>query len=86
MSSLQRDLTFTSGELRDLRIMLRDPISSVACLDLSMLHFFIANNGSKVSQLLPSYIILKIFSKSLIFTCSKLTKEALGQGVKYVQS
>ena len=43
----------------------RSPFSSVAHLALSVLNFFIADIGSKVSQLPPSSIILKIFCKRL---------------------
>ena len=39
--------------------------SLVVRLTLSVLHFFIAEIGSKYSQLLPSFIILKIFPKCL---------------------
>ena len=56
MSSLLRDLTFTAAELRDK--LLCGLFSSTAQLTLSMLCLF-------VSQLLPSTIILKIFSKCL---------------------
>ena len=38
-------------------------MSSVARLNLSMLHLFVADSGSNVSQLLPSSIIFKMFSK-----------------------
>ena len=58
-----RDLTFTSAKLHDLQ--LRGPFLLVAHLTLSMLHFFIADIGSKVSQLPPSSINLKIFYKRL---------------------
>ena len=40
--------------------------SSIVRLTLSVLHFFIADVGSKFSELPPSSIILKIFSKRLI--------------------
>ena len=42
------------------------PFSLIGPLTLSMLHLFIADIGSNVSQLLPLSIILKIFSKRLI--------------------
>ena len=54
-----RDLTFTSAELRDLK--LRGDFSSVARLTLSMLLFFIAVIESKISELVPSSIISKYF-------------------------
>ena len=41
-------------------------MSSVARLNLSMLHLFVADSGSNVSQLLPSSIIFKMFSKRLV--------------------
>ena len=62
-SSSLRDLTFTSAELRDFQ--LRGPFSSVTHLMLSVLHFFITDFGSKVSQLPPISIILNIFNKCL---------------------
>ena len=57
-------LTFTSAKLCGLHLSV--PFSLIAHVTLSVLHFFIPDIGSKVSQLPPSSIILKIFCKSLM--------------------
>ena len=57
LSSSLRVLTFTLAELHYLQLL--GPFSSVARLTLSMLHLFIADIGSKVSQLLPSSVMFQ---------------------------
>ena len=56
---ITKDLTFTSAELRDLKLY--GPLSSVARLRLSMLRFFLLTLSQKFSNCYPLPKFLNIF-------------------------